>query len=143
LLQCLWRANRRDIEVLRAEIDTSGYDLVIECDGVLRHIQFKSSFHDATTRNVTVHVKLAKKPSGCVIWILFDPDTLRLGPFLWLGAAPGQPLPSLGDRIARHARGDSTGAKAPRPNLRVVGRSRFEQLATMDGVVTALFGRNS
>jgi hypothetical protein len=43
LLRCLWRSGRRDIEVLRAEIDASGYDLVLECNGVLRHVQFKSS----------------------------------------------------------------------------------------------------
>jgi hypothetical protein len=43
LLRCLWRLGRRDIEVLRAEIDASGYDLVLECNGVLRYVQFKSS----------------------------------------------------------------------------------------------------
>jgi hypothetical protein len=31
LLRRLWRLGRRDIEVLRAEIDASGYDLVLEC----------------------------------------------------------------------------------------------------------------
>jgi hypothetical protein len=108
LLRCLWRSGRRDIEVLRAEIDASGYDLVLECNGVLRHVQFKSSYRssyrDARTRDVTVHVNLSKKPSGCVIWIVFDADTLKLGPFLWFGAPPRQPLPALGDRIARQAR---------------------------------------
>ena len=45
-------ASRRDIEVLRAEIDASGYDLVLECNGVLRYVQFKSSYRTATTRDV-------------------------------------------------------------------------------------------
>jgi hypothetical protein len=140
LLQCLWRANRRDIEVLRAEIDASGYDLVLECNGVLRHVQFKSSHRDARTRDVTVHVNLAKRPSGCVIWIIFDADTLKLGPFLWFGGRPEKPLPSLGDRIARHAKGDSTGIKALRPNLRILGRSQFKESPTMDMVAIELFG---
>jgi hypothetical protein len=140
LLQCLWRANRRDIEVLRAEIDASGYDLVLECTGVLRHVLFKSSHRDARTRDVTMHLNLAKKPSGCVIWIIFDADTLKLGPFFWFGASPGQPLPPLGERVARHAKGDSTGIKALRPNLRVVGRSRFKELPTVDRVAIELFG---
>jgi hypothetical protein len=54
LLQCLWRARRRDVEVLRAETDASGYDLVLECNDVLRHVQFKSSHNNALTRNVKV-----------------------------------------------------------------------------------------
>jgi hypothetical protein len=142
LLQCLWRARRRHVEVLRAETDASGYDLVLECDDVLRHVQFKSSHSDASTREVAVHVNLAKKPSGCVIWIIFDADTLKLGPFLWLGSPPGQPLPLplLGNRVAHHAKGNSAGVKAPRPNLRIVGKGEFKKLPTVESVAVELFG---
>ena len=69
LLRCLWRQGSRDIEVLRAEVDRAGYDLVLECNGVLRHVQLKSSHRSAKTRDVKIHVNLAEKPSGCVIWI--------------------------------------------------------------------------
>jgi hypothetical protein len=48
--------------------------------------------------------------------------------------------PLLGDRIARHAKADSTGIKAPRSNHRVVSKNKFEELATMEDVVEALFG---
>jgi hypothetical protein len=82
LLRSLWRKGRRDIEVLRAEIDYTGYDLVIECNGVIRHIQLKSSHRRATTRAVNVSLSLSNKPSGCVIWLYFDEETLELGPFL-------------------------------------------------------------
>ena len=34
LLRCLWRLGRRDIELLRAEVDYAGYDLVLECNGL-------------------------------------------------------------------------------------------------------------
>jgi hypothetical protein len=33
---------RRKVEVLRAEVDDAGYDLVLESNGVIRHIQLKS-----------------------------------------------------------------------------------------------------
>jgi hypothetical protein len=141
LLQCLWRNNLRDVEVLRAETDTSGYDLVLECDHVLRHVQFKSSHRDARTRTVNIHLNLAKKPSGCVIWIFFDPDTLKLGPFLWFGASPGQPLPTLADfPVAHHVKGNRAGEKALRPNLRVIGKRDFKELPNIDSVAVALFG---
>ena len=96
LLRVLWRQGRTDFEVLRAEVDNGGYDLAIECGGVLRHIQLKSSHSTARTGYVNVHINLSAKPSGCVIWILFDPETLELGPFRWLGSEPGVGLGDLG-----------------------------------------------
>lgn len=140
LLRALWRKGCRDIELLRAEIDYAGYDLVVECNGVMRHIQLKSSHSSSSTRDVKVHLSLAKKPCGCVIWINFDAETLALGPFLWFGASPNTALPSLGNRIARHTKADRTGTKAARPNLRLIARSQFQELTTMDDVVAALFG---
>jgi hypothetical protein len=141
LLRLLWRRNTLDVEVLRAEVDRGGYDLVLECNNVLRHIQFKSSHRGAKTSEVTVNLKLADKPSGCVIWVLFDQETLQLGPYLWFGGAPGLRLPALGDKIARHSKADSSGHKAERPNLRIVRRRCFTELKTMDEVIDALFGR--
>jgi hypothetical protein len=141
LLRLLWRRGALDVEVLRAEVDRGGYDLVLESNNVFRHVQFKSSHRGAKTSEVAINLKLAGKPSGCVIWVLFDQETLQLGPFLWFGGAPGHPLPPLGDKVARHSKADSTGYKAEKPNLRVVRRSRFIVVGTMDEVVDALFGQ--
>jgi hypothetical protein len=75
--------------------------------GILRYIQFKSSHRLSATAAVSVSLNLAEKSGGCVVWIPFEPDALELGPFLWFGGAPGQKLPPLGDRLAKHSRGDS------------------------------------
>jgi hypothetical protein len=76
-----------------------------------------------------------------VIWIFFDPDTLKLGPFLWFGASPGQPLPTLADfPVAHHVKGNRAGEKALRPNLRVIGKRDFKELPNIDSVAVALFG---
>jgi len=140
LLRCLWCQGARDIEVLRAEVDKGGYDLVLEANGVIRHVQLKSSHRTATTHAVGVNITLAGKPSGCVLWIQFEPKTMDLGPFLWFGAAPGMPLPDLGDKVGKHTKADSTGKKAARPNIRVLAKSQFAVLPDMDAVVRALFG---
>ena len=140
LLRCLWRKGSRDIDVLRAEVDRAGYDLVLESNSVLRHVQLKASYRSAKTNEGGININLARKPSGCVIWIWFDPDTMDLGPFLWFGGLPGQPLPSLGDRVGKHSKGDSTGLKAERPNIRLVRKSKFDALPTMEEVVGTLFG---
>ena len=136
LLRCLWRKGARDIELLRTEVDAGGYDLVLDCNSVQRHIQLKASHTAAKTRRVPVNSRLSAKPSGCVVWVIFDADSMQLGPFYWLGGAPGEPLPSLGDRIGRHTRG----RKAERPSIRVLARKRFTKVETMDGLVQALIG---
>lgn len=89
-------------EVLRSEFDAFGYDVVIEANRVLRHIQLKATVASGSRAHVDVQLALADKPGGCVVWVFVDRETLRLGPFLWYGGEPGQPLPLLGDRAVRH-----------------------------------------
>lgn len=140
LLRALWRRGDRDIEVLRAEVDRAGYDLVFESRGVARHIQLKSSHRDSKTRSVKVHTALGAKPCGCVVWIRFEPATMELGPFLFFGGAPGNALPSLGEKIARHTKANAAGVKAERAHLRIVDQRAFSRIETVDDVARALFG---
>ena len=139
LLRVLWCKGLRDVELLKAEVDAGGYDLVLECNGATRHVQLKSSYRGAKTSRVNIHVGLQRRHSGCVIWIMFDPATMRIGPFLWLGNPPDQPTPGFGERVGRHSKGDQHGRKALRPNIRVVSRSEFTILATMEDLAGALF----
>jgi hypothetical protein len=69
---------------------------------------------------VTAHVKLMDRPSACILWIFFDPDTLSLGPFLWFGGAAGERIPPLGEKIARHTKPNAMLEKADRPAHRVI-----------------------
>jgi len=140
LLRSLWRAGHRDIEVLKSEVDAGGYDLAIECNGRLRHIQLKASSLNAKTSEVGINTRLSIKPSGCVIWICFDPETLGLGPFLWFGGAPGATLPDLGTRVARHSRANSQGEKAHRPGIRLLKRTAFTPLNRIEELAEQLFG---
>lgn len=141
LLRCLWSQGIRDMEVLRTEVDRDGYDLVLESNRITRHVQFKASYRGAKTAKVKINLNLARKPSGCVIWIWFDPQSMELGPFFWFGGEPGAPLPPLGDRVGKHTKGDRTGRKAARPNMRVVNKGQFQAIPAMDQVTRALFGK--
>jgi len=141
LLRCLWKRGIRNMEVLRAEVDMGGYDLVVEANKVLRYIQLKSSHRLAATANVPVNVNLEGKPGGCIVWMRFDPATVEMGPYLWFGANPGEPALSLGSKIARHSKGDKDGVKNLRPNIRVLSKGRFQKLATIDEVTDKLFGQ--
>lgn len=138
LLRALWP---RRADVLKPQVDDGGYDLVVEVEGIIRHIQLKSSKRGATTRIQKIHQRLRKKPGGCVIWIQFDDRKFELGPFLWFGGPPGERLPCLsGFKTARHTKGDSTGKKLERPAIRVVPKGRFTKLEDIAEVVEHLFG---
>ena len=139
LTRTLLRSGRR-CEVLRAEFDGSGFDVALEAEGVLRHVQLKAMRADGKRAHVDIHTALAAKPSGCVVWMLIDPATFETTAYRWFGAHPGRPLPALGDKTVRHTKADSQGVKAERADLRQLGRGRFETIRTMDGLIERLFG---
>src|SRR5690606_28023164 len=111
----------KTVEVLRAEVDTAGYDLVLECNGVIRHVQLRTSAADARKAYLPVNVALAEKPSGCVVWLVREEKGCRVRlRYRYFGSGPGEPLPSLDEfRVGRHARGDSRGVKKVRPTIRL------------------------
>jgi hypothetical protein len=141
LLKYSWLHGGATLEVSQPSIDRSGHDVVLEANGVTRHVQLKTSALGGATTEQKVHIGLASKPSGCVIWTRFDRATMALAPFLFFGGEPGVPLPSLeAYRIAKHAKGDAAGVKKQRPNLRVVRLSQFRRIADIPALYAALFG---
>lgn len=142
LLRQMWLKGMHEVEVLRAEVDGAGYDLVLESKQVVRHVQLKARRSDGSRASVGINVKLARKPSGCVVWFDFDPKTLKLGPFFWFGNKAGERLlpQDLGEKVGRHTKGDSTGHKAEHPNIREVHRREFEELKSMSDLIARLFG---
>lgn len=138
-MQRLWQLGVMDVDVLRAEFDASGYDIVMSCGEVMLHIQFKASLVDGSRDEVNVNERLTHAPSGCVIWLCVT-DALEIEEYRWFGAEPGRRLPDLSARgHARHTRGNSQGVKAERPNQRRVPKSAFEVLADLDDVLQRLF----
>ena len=141
LLKLSWKNGDCSLEISRPEVDRAGYDLVAETGRCLRHVQLKGSKKGAKTAKQKVHVALAGKPSGCVVWVYIDDDSLRLGPFLFFGGEPGKPLPNLTSySVSKHTKGNAQGMKAERPNLRDVPKGRFETLDTMEKLWARLFG---
>ncbi|WP_439892975.1 hypothetical protein ACS7SF_23935 (plasmid) [Ralstonia sp. 25C] len=139
-LRRLWQRGVTDVEVLRSEFDAGGYDLVLSRGKGVRHLQLKSIVEGGKAVSVVVNLKLAQKPSGCVLWIVVD-NALNLRSYRWFGAKPGEQLPDLMDSpLARHTRATATGVKQPRAEHRVVHRRRFEVLDNLDTVLERLFG---
>jgi hypothetical protein len=140
LLQRLWRARRFDVEVLRAEFDAGGYDLVVRCEEAIRYIQLKTSRLGGHAPSVKVSLALAGRPGGCVVWIVVD-DELNIDHFRWFGNDPDLVLPEIElFKVARHAKGNARGEKLERLNHRVLPKSEFVSL-DFDTLVDRLFGR--
>jgi len=143
LLQDAWLRRRQRIDVLRADVDGAGYDLVAECNGFVRHIQLKSSVVGGSRRSQHVHTALGLHRSGCVVWVVLEPGErarLQLS-YLMFGAAPGEPLGRLDAfKVARHAKGNAQGVKGLRPAIRDVPRSAFVARSDIAEVSDWLFG---
>jgi hypothetical protein len=48
----LWLRGIAQVEVLKPEVDDSGYDLVLEANGFVRHVQLKASAQGSKTAKV-------------------------------------------------------------------------------------------
>ncbi len=142
LLKLSWLHHSCSLEIAKPEVDNSGYDLIVEAMGTVRHVQLKTSILGGKAAFQKIHTRLAEKPSGCVVWIYIDEKTLDLGPFLFFGAEAGKPLPSLADRkVARHTKGNKDGIKAERQNIRVLPKGSFTKIESIEDLYTQLFFR--
>ena len=84
----VWFHRNLSVNVLRSEVDNSGYDLVLEYEGVSRYIQLKSSKLTASTSSITVNDKLATKLGSCVVWIFYDSEKATSLRHRYFGGTP-------------------------------------------------------
>jgi hypothetical protein len=144
ILQEMWLHRGQAVEVLHSEVDASGYDLVLECGDVVRHIQLKGSRKGSKTSRQTVDMRLAQKPAGIVVWLVFEEDqshaAMRLS-YRYLGGPPKMPMPDLSAlAAARYTRANAKGQKAERPGHRTVPSGRFITVQDIQELATVLFG---
>ena len=137
----LWKRGHYSVEVLRAEVDRAGYDVVIAVDNDTRYIQLKSLSTGATTREWQISKLLAQKSGGCVIVQCVDRYTLDVEQYLFFGGSSGDPLPDISEaKQAKRVTFDSKGTRPTRKNHRRVSKSRFETVPDMQALVDKLFG---
>ena len=140
LLKHSWIDGSCSLEVAKPEVDSQGYDLIAEQNGIIRHIQLKASHLKARAAKQKVHIALSSKPSGCVIWVFFNEQSMELGPFLFFGGTPGSPLPSIdGFKVAKHTKANAEGVKAERPEIREVPKGQFRKYETVQEIYELLF----
>jgi hypothetical protein len=140
LLRHLWIKNLAGTQILRSEVDSAGYDIVITHGRITRHVQLKASVSGGAAKSQKINGALADLAGGCVIWVVVDED-LSFKEFLWFGAGPRSFLTQLRTlKRAKHAKANAAGVKALRRDTWVVPKSKFSRLTHMTDVVAKLFG---
>lgn len=140
MLKLSWLKGDCQLEVMKPEVDNAGCDIVLENNNIIRHIQFKASKLGGKTSNQKVNNRLASKPSGCVVWIVFDENTLELCSFYFFGSEAGMPLTGLENaKIAKHTKANAQGLKAERPNIRTINKGQFDHYDSIEALYNVLF----
>ncbi len=129
-----------EMDVLRGEFDGHGHDVVFQAAGVIRHVQLKAMILGGKRSHVSINVRLRSQPSGCVLWMTYDPATLKVVEYRWLGGEPGEPLPDIRGAITRHSKANMNLQKTQRVGHRDVAKSKFDKLNDLDALADCLFG---
>lgn len=100
VLQYRWFVDGERVDVIRPEVDISGFDLVLESNDRIRHVQLKSRWINGNARSVKVHGRLIDHPDPCVVWVFWsvDAETCRVSAARYRYCAPKTwPLPEPGN----------------------------------------------
>lgn len=137
----LWRRGKYEMEVLRAEADTAGYDLVVTVEGITRHIQLKAKTAEGKPSQWKISERLLDKPNGCVVILFVRQEDLLTEKYAFFGAIPGGKLPDITDaQKAKHTKGNAMGVKLCRKWHRKIGISKFEIFDNISELADKLFG---
>ena len=140
MLKLSWLKGDYQLEVMKPEVDNAGCDVVLEDNNIIRHIQLKISKLGAKASGQKVNVRLANKPSGCIVWIIFDEETLELCSFYFFGAEAGKPLTGIENaKIAKRTKANADGIKAERPNIRTINKGQFDHYDSIEALYNVLF----
>ena len=129
-----------EMDVLRGEFDGHGHDVVFQAAGVIRHVQLKAMILGGKRSSVSINVRLRAQPSGCVVWMTYDPSTLKVVEYRWFGGEPGEPVPDIGNSVTRHSKANMNLEKTQRVGHRDVAKSKFDKLTDLDALADRLFG---
>lgn len=143
VLQEAWFARHQLVDVLHSTVDAFGYDVVLQCGDVTRHVQLKAKTKGGSTSHYAINSLLTERSAGCVVCIVWEhvPTTNRMNfTYHWFGAGPYEPLAGLGEKVSKHAKANAQGEKSERPRMRDVKFSAFTEMTGIDELVDRLFG---
>jgi len=142
IAQELWRRDPwHDLQVFKAEVDDSGFDLVLGCRGGVRYIQIKQTHLQGNAVKYSLRLDFSKMVGGCAIVIVYRAETLEIDHWLFLGGDPANAMPSIEHLPATVSPGRRTaeGTRKVRENYRDVPRKFFQGPLTIAELLDLLF----
>lgn len=82
----------RMVTVLNAEVDDSGVDLILTVGGVTRPVQMKTLSRPKNGNPYNIAEALFSLPGACVIWTVYDPSTMKVTGYHYLGQGCHEPM---------------------------------------------------
>lgn len=134
ILTKAWVKYKKKISIIRPEIDDSGYDLILECEGIMSFIQLKTS--NEKIKPQKVNEKLFKKKEFAVILIIVDKEKMMLENYYYFA---DKNISVVNLKPAKHTKANSKGIKTERPNIKEIPRSGFVKLNSIQELLEKLF----
>jgi hypothetical protein len=85
------------LQVFNAEVDDSGFDLVLSYQSHVRYIQLKQTHDEKIPIKCSVRLSFADVPGSCVVLMSHSIQRLELTAFRFFGGTPGSPMPTIGN----------------------------------------------
>lgn len=138
----MWRRDpMAPLHVFNAEVDDSGFDLVLGRGDQLRYIQVKQVHKLGRASKFSVRLEFARLPGSCVVVVVHTEDTLEVDHFLFYGSSTREPMPSIDANRATVSpiRRGSDGKRKTRENYRDIPRRKFRGPLSTGQLLDALF----
>lgn len=127
--------------ISNAEVDDSGYDVILERNGIIRRIQLKQVHEDKTPKSFSVRVEFATYPGACMVVIAHTLQDLKPKSYSFFGGGPNDSMPYIEAHRTTKAPGRRTanGERVLRLKYRDVPFSRFKRKLSMRELIDELF----
>jgi hypothetical protein len=138
----VWRDDPNEpLGISNAEVDDSGYDVVLERNAIIRRIQLKQHHEGKTPKAFSVRVEFATYPGSCIVAIAHSLADLKPTFYSFYGSGPAEHMPYIEvHRTTKAAkRKTSEGTRALRLNYRDVPFSRFKKNLSIRQLIEELF----
>lgn len=142
IAQELWQRDPwLDLQVFKAEVDDSGFDLVFGCNGAMRYIQIKQTHLRGNAVKYSLRLDFSKMVGGCAVVIVYNAKTLVIDHCLFFGSTPRQAMPPVEHLPMSQSPGRRTadGVRMIRENYRDVPRRSFKGPLNIPQIVDLLF----
>ena len=142
IMMIAWYKHQATVEILRSEIDVSGYDIIMSYKNIKRHIQLKSSIAGGRTVQQRINISLLEKENPCIVWLVREYDEEKKDfnfKYLFWGARTGgrNTADIKNCKKPRDAKG-----KKEKLNHRNVPKGKFEVCEDIEDLFSKLFGND-